>query len=96
MDAADRLGNLVSIARRQRLWTQADLAAKADISLSTVLDIEKGSPSVQLGLWLKALWALDQTDRLIKFAQPSADEEGVGMMVQQLPKRVRSIKSPRP
>lgn len=90
LEAAERLGDLVSITRRQRSWTQADLAAKAGIGLSTLADIEKGSPSVQMGHWLKALWAVDQAERLSRFADPQADREGVSLMVGKLPKRIRT------
>lgn len=87
--ALENLGSLITTARRQRLWTQADLAAKADMSLSTIAQIEKGLPTVAIGHWVKALWAVDQLDRLIELTAPQNDISGVNMMVQQLPRRVR-------
>lgn len=48
VEAATRLGEMVSVARRQRLWTQADLAAKAGVGITTLSEIERGSPRVQL------------------------------------------------
>lgn len=88
-DALDRLGQRVSAARRQRRWTQADLAAKSQTGLTTVAEIERGSPSVQIGHWMKVLWALDQTDLFVKFADPATDETGVARMLADLPKKVR-------
>lgn len=88
-EVLDRLGLLVSIARRQRLWTQSDLAAKAEVGLNTVGKIEKGSPSVAFGHWLKVLWAVDQTERLADVASPDRDKTGVLLMIQRLPQRVR-------
>jgi transcriptional regulator with XRE-family HTH domain len=90
MTAVEKLGRAVSIARRQRRWTQADLAAKADVGLGTVIAIEKGSPSVQMGHWLKVLWSVDQLSRLEKWLTDEQDALGVGLMVEALPKRVRS------
>lgn len=88
-EAAEALGRVVSIGRRQRLWTQADLAAKAEMSLGTLTAIEKGSTTVQLGYWLKALWAVDQAERITRLAAPDVDPLGVELMVDRLPKRVK-------
>src|SRR5690349_504891 len=88
-DVLERMGELVSVSRKQRLWTQSDLAAKAEVGLNTVNSIEKGAPNVAFGHWLKVLWAVDQADRLSRFAAPEQDTAGVQLMLQQLPQRVR-------
>lgn len=54
------LGESVSLARRARYWSQADLAAKMGVSVNTVVNLEKGRPSVSLAQVLKALWTLDR------------------------------------
>lgn len=56
------LGRRIRLFRRALGLTQSDLAAKAGIGLSTVVAIEKGSPTVQIGFWICALWALDLLD----------------------------------
>lgn len=88
VEVAERLGILVSVARRQRLWTQADLAAKAEVGLTTLAAIERGGLQVQLGHWLKVLWAVDQLHRLAELSRPDGDATGVELMVERLPKRV--------
>ena len=42
--------------------TRPDLAAKAGISTYTLLNINKSKASIQLGYWLRVLWALDLLD----------------------------------
>lgn len=89
VDVLDGLGEKISIARRSRQWTQAILAAKAEIGLSTMIEIEKGSPSVQMGHWLKVLWALDQLDILEMAAKPEDDSLTQALLIKRLPRRIR-------
>lgn len=49
-DAARVLGNLVAASRRERRWTVAALAERAGISLPTLRKIERGEPTVAIGL----------------------------------------------
>lgn len=67
------LGETVSLARRARGWTQADLAQKMGTSVNTVVNIEKGRPSVSFGQILNALWVLDLLDRLRDALRPEDD-----------------------
>jgi transcriptional regulator with XRE-family HTH domain len=89
VEVLDGLGAKTSIARRARGWTQADVANKAGVGLNTMGEIEKGSPSVQFGHWLKVLWALDQLDALEMAACPEDDALTQALLVRRLPKRVR-------
>ena len=86
---AERLGKLVSTARRARAWTQDDLAAKADVSRISVARAESGDTRLALHLWLKMLWACDQLERLDEFLDPAKDETGATLAIQSLPTRVR-------
>ena len=84
------LGWRISVARRSRGWTQQDLAAKAGIGIRTMNGIEKGLPTVQIGFWLSALWALDLLEPLTRL-QTLAQEPGtVALLEQALPKRVHA------
>lgn len=83
------LGDKVSAARRARRWTQADLAAKAGISLGTMSSIERGEPKIQFANWLMVLWALDLIDVLQMAARPEDDSLAQALMEKRLPKRVR-------
>lgn len=86
---AERMGHLVSVARRSRRWTQADLAAKAGCGLSTVAAAERGDPRLGLQHWLKLLWATDQLQRIDAALPPELDDAGVKELHAHLPKRVR-------
>lgn len=80
----------VRVARRARLLTQADLASKAGVGLSTVVAIEKGTPTVQMGYWLMVLWALDLLPGLAaQLGQLGREDGDVALLEAQLPKRVR-------
>jgi transcriptional regulator with XRE-family HTH domain len=48
-DAAAILGQQVRLARHDRNWTAAELAARAGISVNTVLAIEAGDANPSLG-----------------------------------------------
>lgn len=54
VDAARLLGAQIRLARRQRRWSQDELAARAGISPRTVSKIEHGDPSVGLGAAFEA------------------------------------------
>lgn len=53
-DAARLLGAEIRLARRERGWSQDELAARAGITARTVSKIEHGDPSVVLGSALEA------------------------------------------
>ncbi|WP_166347347.1 helix-turn-helix transcriptional regulator [Phytoactinopolyspora limicola] len=48
-DALGVLGNQVRIARHDRGWTVAELAARVGVSSPTVLAIESGAPGTAIG-----------------------------------------------
>lgn len=53
------LGELVRDQRKQRGWSQSQLAEKVGVSRLWVGQFEKGKETVELGLVLKILRALD-------------------------------------
>ena len=84
----EELGRRISIARRSRGWTQQDLAAKSGVSIRTMTGIEKGLPTIQMGFWLSALWALDLLEAFASLQPLSQDPTTVALLEQELPKRV--------
>ncbi|NPT54178.1 helix-turn-helix domain-containing protein [Paraburkholderia sp. 5N] len=83
------LGCKIGLARRARLWTQADLAAKMGVSVNTVVNLEKGRPSVAFGQVVMALWLLDSLDVLRQATRPEDDPVIQKEALKRLPKRVR-------
>jgi len=90
------LAQRVVMTRRTLGLTQADLAAKAGVGLSTIVAIEKGAPTVQLGFWLNALWALDLLQPFADLTQLGLGTAGSALLEAQLPQRVRSRKRQMP
>lgn len=82
------LGRRVWAARSARGLTQPDLAAKAGIGLNTMVAIEKGSPTVQIGFWLNVLWALDLLEGFGELAQLGRSQDAA-LLEERLPRRVR-------
>lgn len=85
---ATTIGNSISISRRARKIKQADLAEMAGIGMNTMVGIEKGITTVQLGHYLSVLDALGITDILNPIKMMTADTTGIESMTTFLPKRV--------
>lgn len=49
VEAARLLGGLIRLARRERRWSQDELAARIGVTPRTVYKIERGDPTVGLG-----------------------------------------------
>ena len=49
-EAAALLGKLIKLGRKERKWTEHDLADRAGISRATLQKIEKGELNVAMGL----------------------------------------------
>lgn len=54
------LGAMIRRARRQRGWTQDDLANRAGISRRTLVALEGGNPRGEIGIALRVIAALDR------------------------------------
>jgi transcriptional regulator with XRE-family HTH domain len=52
------LGTEIALVRRERRWSQSELAERIGMSLGTVRAIEKGTPSVSLGAAFEAATVL--------------------------------------
>lgn len=87
-DTLRRLGERITIARKAAELRQVDLADRAGVSRSTLVEVEKGSPYVAMGNYLAVLWALNVLDDIDKIAILESDSHR--MMASNLPKRVRN------
>jgi transcriptional regulator with XRE-family HTH domain len=52
--AAQLLGARIRLARRERRWTLQELADRAGVTAVTMRKVERGDPSVRLGLAFEA------------------------------------------
>ena len=93
-EAAQLLGAKIRAARKARVWTQAELAQRTEMSLNTVIKMESGHVAVQLGFYLKALWALDLIhDLLQQLGQVGINAAEFALLESGMPQRVREKRS---
>ena len=90
-----KFGRDISLARRKRNLTIAMMAERLGVSNSTYLRVEKGNPTVSLGVYAMALFALGLSDVFENLVDPRRDDQGLLLDEQRLlPKRVRVKKEP--
>ena len=58
------LGSRLRAARIARNESMAVFAARIGASVPTLRAMERGAPTVQIGTWANALWALDRLEDL--------------------------------
>ena len=56
----NELGATIRRARKQRGWTQGDLAVRAGISRRTLVALEGGNPRGEIGIVVRVIAALDR------------------------------------
>ena len=84
------VGEQIKLARLRRNLSIAQIAERATCSSLTVLRIEKGSPTVAIGIYLRVLYALQLDDDILLLAK----DDHIGRMLQDLglKKRQRASK----
>lgn len=88
--ALRKLGQDIRDARRRRRIPTAVLAERASVSRATLVKIEKGDPSVALGLYATVLFALNMADHLADLADVKNDAVGLQLEEERLPQRIRT------
>ena len=84
------------IARKKRNLTIQMLAERLGVAKSTYLRVEKGDPTVSMGVYAMALFALGFGDVLGDVVDPRRDDQGLLLDADRLPKRVRVKKALQP
>lgn len=87
--ALKTLGQSIKEARIKRRLTLELVAERAGISFLTLRNVEKGAPTVSMGIYAKVLFVLGLVDNLYEIANPDKDEVGKVLESESLPKRVR-------
>jgi len=57
-DSLKKLGGLIACARKEKRWTQEELAKRIGVNRMTVVRIEKGAPEVATSWYFTAAWLL--------------------------------------
>lgn len=63
------VGEQIKLARLRRNLSIAQVAERATCSLLTVTRIEKGTPTVAIGIYLRVLYALQLDDDILMLAK---------------------------
>ncbi len=91
-----KLGADIATARRKRNLTAEMMAERVGAAKTTYLKVEKGAPTVSMGIYAMALFALGFGDAIGEIVDPHRDDVGLLLDVDRLPKRVRPKKAPAP
>jgi transcriptional regulator with XRE-family HTH domain len=89
-----KFGTDLALARRKRHLTMAMMAERLGVAKSTYLRVEKGDPTVSLGMYAMALFVLGFGDPFGDLVDASRDEQGLLLDAERVPKRVRPKREP--
>lgn len=84
------VGEQIRLARLRRNLSVAKVAERATCSPLTVSRIEKGAPTVAIGIYLRVLYALQLDDDILSLAKD--DALGRALQDMNLPQRERASK----
>jgi hypothetical protein len=87
--ALAKLGEDIRNARLRRRIPTTIMAARAFITRTTLLKVERGDPGVSLGIYATVLFVLGLTKRVAALADASSDDIGLQLEEERLPKRIR-------
>jgi hypothetical protein len=87
--ALAKLGEDIRNARLRRRIPTTIMAARAFISRTTLLKVERGDPGVSLGIYATVLFVLGLVPRLADLADARDDEVGLQLDEERLPQRIR-------
>jgi DNA-binding XRE family transcriptional regulator len=89
-----KFGTDIALARRRRGITAAMMAERIGVSRSTYLRLEKGDPTVAMGVYAMALFVLGLGEPLGEIADVRGDDHALLLDAERVPKRVRARKEP--
>jgi DNA-binding XRE family transcriptional regulator len=89
-----KLGTDLAIARRKRKLTAAMVAERVGVAKATYQRVEKGDPTVSMGVYAMTLFVLGFANVLGDIADVRRDDTGLLLDHTRLPKRVRVAKEP--
>jgi hypothetical protein len=67
------LGTDLAIARQRRKESLKNWALRVGVSIPTLMRMEKGDPSVSMGVYATALWLIGRQKALAEVANPKED-----------------------
>ena len=86
--AIKQLGQNLALARRRRRISTQSMAERLQISTATLRRLERGDPTLAVGTLAKALLVLNALEQFSNLLDTGADELGLQLMDEALPKRI--------
>lgn len=71
--ALQRLGGDLATARKRRKESLRNWALRLNVSVPTLVKLEKGDPTVSAGVYATALWMIQRQEALAVLADPRED-----------------------
>jgi len=90
-----KFGADLAVARKKRHVTLAMMAERVGVAISTYRRVEQGDPTVALGVYAMAMFALGFGDPLSDVIDLRKDDQGLLLDLERLPQRVRVRKEVR-
>lgn len=87
--ALAKLGEDISLARKKRHISTVSMAQRAFISRGTLYKLEKGDPSVSMGIYATVLAILGLIEGLGDIADRRTDTLGLDIEEDRLPKKIQ-------
>ena len=81
------LGEDLAVARLRRKESQRQWASRLGVSAPTLIRMEKGDPTVSMGVYATALWTLGLSSGLAELADPAKDLRALESDVRQASQR---------
>ena len=94
--ALAKLGADIAVARKKRRISTVSMAERAFISRGTLYKVERGDPSVSIGIYATVLAILGLADRLAQAADRREDSLGLDIDEDRLPRKVQPRRRSRP
>lgn len=84
-----KLGQDIAVARKKRRISTVSMAERAFISRNTLYKLERGDPTVSIGIYAAVLSILGLVDKLGDVAERGDDEIGLDLDEDNLPERIK-------
>jgi len=84
-----KLGGDIAVARKKRRISTVSMAERAFISRGTLYKLEKGDPSVSMGIYATVLSMLGLVNGLGQVADRRTDTLGLDIEEDRLPKKIQ-------
>jgi DNA-binding XRE family transcriptional regulator len=89
-----KFGADLALARRKRHLTSAMMSERLGVAKSTYVRVEKGDPTVSMGVYAMALFVLGFGEAFGDLVAASRDEQGLLLDEERVPKRVHQKREP--